>query len=256
VGVFLDDGLVPVSHSVARAVRRAGEVLAERGCIVEPFTPPDPATQIYGYFAALSADDGATIMRGLAGGEIDPVIQSLLNLVRVPQKLRGLGGRVASVLGEERLGRLLGGMGRKPVEEFWRLTQQFRTYRFAVLDALDAAKIDVVLSPAHATPALPHGLSRDFLVAGSHSMLWNIVQFPGGVVPVTTVRESEGHRDSAGDRLEKRAAEVDRRSPGLPVGVQVVARPWREDLVLATMKAIEESVAGDEGVPRTPIDPR
>jgi fatty acid amide hydrolase len=31
-------------------------------------------------------------------------------------------------------------------------------------------------------------------------------------------------------------------SAGLPVGVQVAARPWREDIVLALMAALEEQV--------------
>jgi len=255
VGVYLDDGLVPVSTSVRRAVQEAADALARRGAQIEPFTPPSPAEQIYGYFAALSADDGAILRRGLAGGEIDPVIQALLNLVVVPKALRHVGGKLAARFGEEKLGRLLGGMGAKPVDEFWRLTNQFRSYRFAVTDALDAAKIDVVLSPAHATPALPHGLSRDFLVAGSHSMLWNLVQFPGGVVPVSRVRPDETHRSDARDRLEKRAAAVDEQSSGLPLGVQVVARPWREDLVLAVMQAIEEEVRSSALFPMTPHEP-
>jgi len=31
---------------------------------------------------------------------------------------------------------------------------------------------------------------------------------------------------------------------GLPIGVQVVARPWREDLVLAVMRCIEQASGG------------
>jgi hypothetical protein len=38
--------------------------------------------------------------------------------------------------------------------------------------------------------------------------------------------------------------------------VQVVARPWKDEEVLATMIAIEPALEGDADVPRTPIDPR
>jgi fatty acid amide hydrolase len=119
---------------------------------------------------------------------------------------------------------------------------------------MEADRIDVLLCPAHATPALPHTLSQDFSLAGSPSMLWNLVQFPAGVIPVTRVRPDEARRDRPRDRMEKRAAEVDRRSAGLPVGVQVVGKPWAEDVVLAAMMAIEEAL-DEEGRPRTPVDP-
>jgi fatty acid amide hydrolase len=55
--------------------------------------------------------------------------------------------------------------------------------------------------------------------------------------------------------MEKRAAEVDAASEGLPVGVQVVARPWRDHVVLAAMRAIEASVTSDQGFPATPVEP-
>ena len=86
-------------------------------------------------------------------------------------------------------------------------------------------------------------------------MLWNVVQFPAGVVPVTRVRAGETERARPGDSLEKRAAEVDRRSLGLPVGVQVVGRPWAEDAVLAAMIAVEDVVSSRPDFPRAPVSP-
>jgi fatty acid amide hydrolase len=67
---------------------------------------------------------------------------------------------------------------------------------------------------------------------------------------VTRVRAGEAVRHNPVGRLANRAAEVDRGSEGLPVGVQVVARPYKEDLVLALMKAIESVVAKDPDYPR------
>jgi fatty acid amide hydrolase len=84
-------------------------------------------------------------------------------------------------------------------------------------------------------------------------MLWNLVQFPAGVVPVKVVEAHEARRDLPRDLLEKRAANFDRGSAGLPVGVQVVARPWREDLCLAVMAAIESEVRSDAAYPKTPV---
>ena len=90
------------------------------------------------------------------------------------------------------------------------------------------------------------------MIAGSPSILWNDVQFPAGVVPVTRVRNAETSRERPRDRLEKQAAEVDRQSAGLPVGVQVVGRPWVDESVLAVMIAIEDVVSGGREFPRAP----
>jgi fatty acid amide hydrolase len=115
-----------------------------------------------------------------------------------------------------------------------------------------AERLDVLICPPHATPALPHGASGDFALAGSPSMLWNLCQFPAGVVPVTRVQPDEARRRQPRDRLERRAAEVDRRSAGLPVGVQVVGYPYQEHVVLAAMIAIEDGLAGEADWPATP----
>lgn len=142
--------------------------------------------------------------------------------------------------------------GKKTVAELWRLTSELRLTRAALIEAMDAAAVDVILCPPFATPALPHTFARDFALAASPSIFWNITQMPAGVVPVTRVRASETERERPRDRLEKQAAEIDRQSAGLPVGVQVVGRPWAEGVVLAVMVAIEDALTGEYDQPVTP----
>jgi len=43
-------------------------------------------------------------------------------------------------------------------------------------------------------------------------------------------------------------------SAGLPIGAQLIARPWREDVALAAMQAIETAACAREGYPRTPVE--
>ncbi len=72
---------------------------------------------------------------------------------------------------------------------------------------------------------------------------------------MTRVREDETRRAAGADALERKAAAVDWGSTGLPAGVQVVGRPWRDHVVLAAMRAIEAEVSRDEGFPLTPVEP-
>ena len=253
VGYYGCDGLIPSSHAVARAVHSAAAALRGRGAQVFEWLPPDLEQAVYGYFAAMSADGGTTAWALVGDSEPDIALRSLKTGVRLPDSARRALARIAGLAGEQRFRRMLEAMGKKSVADLWRWTKTLRDYRVSLLAAMDAAGIDVLLCPAHATPALPHTCSRDFALAGSPSMLWNIVQFPAGVVPVTRVRPDETRRERPQDRMEKRAAEVDRQSAGLPVGVQVVGRPWAEDVVLAAMTAIEDGL--DEQVrPRPPVD--
>lgn len=252
VGVFVDDGFVPASTSVARAVRRAAQALRDRVAGTVDFAPPGAMRAVYAYFAALSADGGKTAFSHFEGGPSAESLESLKSTSRMSPIVRRIVARTARLFGEERVAGMLDVLGEKTVTDYWRLVAELRSYRFTFLEAMDAAGIDAIVCPAHATPAVPHGRSYDFLLAGTASMLFNLLQLPAGVVPVGRVRTDETTRPGPKGRLEARAAEVDSRSAGLPLGVQIVARPWREDVVLALMIAVDDAVRADAEFPITP----
>lgn len=249
VGLLIDDGVLAPSRAVQRAVRRAAQALSARGCEVVDFMPPRTREAIFLQIAAMSADGGSALRRELQGQPIDPVLVPLMRIARLPRAIRrGL----AAAVRDELPARTLRALGRKPVEEYWRLTSEIRAWRVEVLRAMDEARIDLIVSPPFATPALPHLGARNFVLAASASMLWNIAQFPAGVVPVSRVRTDEAVRDQPRGMLAKMAAKVDAQSAGLPVGAQVVGRPWDDARVLAAMAAIEEEARRDPDYPVTP----
>jgi fatty acid amide hydrolase len=53
----------------------------------------------------------------------------------------------------------------------------------------------------------------------------------------------ESDRPASRDGAIRAACTAERDSTGLPVGVQLAGRHWREDLVLAAMAAIEAEVS-------------
>jgi len=253
VGVFRDDGVLAPSKAVARAVDRAAEALRARGCVVRPFDPPDVRAMLADYLGALSADGGAALVAALAGGEVDPVLEPMRRVASVPERARKVAARAARLFGQPNVALMLDAMGEKTVGALWALTAALREYRSKLLDAMERAGVDVVVCPAYATPALPHGESKNFTLASSYAMIFNATQLPAGVVPVTRAREDETTRAGSRDLLERQAARVDEKSAGLPVGVQVAGRAWREHEVLAAMGAIESECGREEGFPRTPV---
>ena len=113
---------------------------------------------------------------------------------------------------------------------------------------------DVVLCPPCAVPAYTHGAARDLALLGSYNLLANLLGFPAGVVPVTRVRADEQDgRAASRDMVYAAVNKVERNSAGLPIGAQLIARPWREDVALAAMQAIETAATGRDDYPRTPV---
>ena len=99
-----------------------------------------------------------------------------------------------------------------------------------------------------------HGATRDLGIAGACFALENLLGHPAGVVPVTRVRADEAvPRPASRDWAERAAARCEAGSAGLPVGVRVAARPWREAVALAALGAIEAAVrARGDGFRRPP----
>jgi fatty acid amide hydrolase len=134
---------------------------------------------------------------------------------------------------------------------------EYRERFLRALDGDDGGPFDVVLCPPCAVPAYTHGAARDLGLLGSYSLLANLLGFPAGVVAVTRVRPDEqAGRAPSRDMVHAAANKVERDSAGLPIGVQLIARPWREDVALAAMQAIETAASARADYPRTPVDPR
>lgn len=254
VGYFVDDGLVPTSSSVRRGVRTAVDALERCGVAVRPFLPPAIDEAVSFFFSAMSSDGARTAVGLLEGGAMEPGLGRMSKVSRMSAAARSALAAGLRLSGEARAAKLIGWLGERTVTAYWDLTRRARAYRLRFLKAMRDARVDLLIAPPHATSAMPHGLSADFVLAGSSSMLFNVLQMPGGVVPVTTVQATEIVRPLAKDRLEKRAAAIDAQSLDLPIGVQVVGLPWFDEEVLAVMLALDRATASDPLKPRTPRD--
>lgn len=79
--------------------------------------------------------------------------------------------------------------------------------------------------------------------------VFNLLDMPAGVVTVSLVKDSDlvpydpGTQDPDVTRMAKRAVQD---SLGLPVGVQVVTLPWREELCLRTMLELPGLTPGSD----------
>jgi len=256
VGVYVDDGVIAATPPVARGVRTAAEALRQAGATVVDFRPPDGWELVDAYFGAISADGAATARARI--GDQGPTVhlKSLFLLATLPGPVRTLAAAIMEARGEHRVARLMRAFGDKPVQRLFAINAARQRLQQAELQAWAAQGLDLVLAPPTVTPPALLDQTGDWSLGAWHTMRYNLLDLPAGVVPVSTVRLDEQVMPPGGDRLDQRSAAFLAGSVGLPLAAQVVGRPWQEPTVLAAMAAIEARVRQQEGFPATPIDPR
>jgi fatty acid amide hydrolase len=243
IGMYTDDGYFPAAPAIRRATEDGAEALRARGAEVESFAPPDVAKAIQLYMGIVSADGGAWLRNGFGKDKPDYRAQGFVQGAKLPTALRLIAASIFERQGKPGLALAVRSMGSKSARQYWQLITELTDYRERFLRALDDKHLDVLICPPYALPALTHG-SGEFLTvysAGSYALIYNVLGMPAGVVAATRVREGEESDRSTGkDFIQQAALHVEQGSVGLPVGVQVVARHWREDVVLSVMATLEQ----------------
>ena len=110
-----------------------------------------------------------------------------------------------------------------PIERRVRVIDEWDRFRTDLL--AETRDFDLLVCPVNAHVALRHGEADAKIRAFSHTMTWNLAGWPGAVVRAGTSPE------------------------GLPIGVQLVAPPWREDVALAAAAHIEHALGGWQPAP-------
>ncbi|MHA1943802.1 MAG: amidase [Candidatus Thorarchaeota archaeon] len=253
VGMYTENRIFPVSPATRRAVEETATILRDSGAIVKPFDPPDVKEALLLYLAINGAGSNESIPRTLAGSSPNDLLKDFAMGIGIPQPLRRLVTWNMKRTGQERLAEIVSVLRPCSAEEYWRLLERRNIYRERFLQALDNDSIEAIICPTYATVAPPHGLTQPLGPApGSYAILYNLLGMPSGVVPVTVVtnlEESDRNLDDCRDQSDLAAAEVEKNSVGMPVGVQIVARHWREDIVLKLMETLEEHLKKTDTYP-------
>ena len=191
VALFTDNGVVAPEPGVAAAVRAAADALAEAGARVEEQRPPGVEESHELFMRVVVIDGGAELRRILAHCGTALGDSSLAPLARL-----------AAPAPDERV----------RIVERW---DELRSHLLAWVE-----RFDLVVCPANAHAALPHGESDARMPAFSYTMTWNLTGWPAAVVRAGATAE------------------------GLPIGAQLVAPPWREDVALAAAACVEAALGG------------
>ncbi|XP_046938312.1 vitamin D3 hydroxylase-associated protein-like [Lynx rufus] len=224
IGFCETDGFTQPSPSMARAVRLTSRLLQDAGHQVIPFSIPYIKYAVKHLFeGGLFADGGATLLEKLEGDIVDPCIKGMVNCLRLPDLLKCF---LAWIL-------------------------KYTEYQQKFIAKWRSLDLDVLLMPAM-DPAFHICYSAIGTDIASYMGLYNILNFPAGVVPVTTVtpqdeEELAFHTGYYRDSTDKNFQRAIQGSVGLPVAVQCIALPWEEELCLRFMKEVETLAKNHSG---------
>ncbi|PYI05660.1 amidase signature enzyme [Aspergillus sclerotiicarbonarius CBS 121057] len=261
VGLMTNDGVVPPTPAIERAISTTVAALTAAGHTVSEITPPATADTFTGLNLAsqlLNSDGCVTFNSHLHSFEpSDPGADQLTRISNLPRPLRYLYYLwVRYIRRDVKWATLIRGFGPKSAAELWKLTAQreaFRATWHSWWDA-EAQQYDFILCPVNATPALPHKAMHDAVSSCGYTFLWNLLDYTAGVLPVSHVDAKKDGLSGPYKKVLKQLGASNAmaqgawkhydavKMAGLPTAVQVVGRRWQEEKVLGYMATVEAAL--------------
>jgi fatty acid amide hydrolase len=246
VGYFLSDGLFEPMPAIKRGVLEAVEQLKKSGVQVTEFTPPDLAEAEELFFKILSADEAVLFTQNLQKEKALPQAAGLVMLAKAPAFVRSILSGLTGLLGQKAIKRIIpyfGGKGEVYRKENFEKQKAFTAKYIAAMNNTSIGKLDAVISPVCALPAILHNTADKVGLGGIYTGLYNVTGFPAGVATVSKVKPEEAvGRKTTADLSIKYAAKIEASSAGLPLAVQIAAMHWDEHIVLALINQLHRKV--------------
>ncbi|KAL3423434.1 amidase [Phlyctema vagabunda] len=256
VGVLRTDGVVDPSPACSRAVDEVVAALRKDGHKVVDVEPPSPYEALCIASELLNSDGCKTFRSFFRTGEWeDPGAKQMSWYVSLPSPFKWLYyAWVKYVRRDEIWAGLLRNWREKSASEQWKLVAKREAYKAKFHGWWEQeAKIDFMITPPNATPAVPHDAMKDAVSSCGYTFLFNLLDYTCGIMPITHVDKSlDGLPESFSlKKLNGVAYGAYKHydavaQHGLPVAVQIVGQRLEEEKVLAIMERIEKLLGDDK----------
>ncbi|OBT93145.1 hypothetical protein VE01_09187 [Pseudogymnoascus verrucosus] len=257
VGILRSDGVIDPSPACVRALDKAADALRAQGHeVTELSGMPDMYEALELASKLLNSDGCQTFESFRRPGEwVDRGAAQMSYYAWLPRPIKWLYAvYVRYVRRDPVWAGILEGWGPKSAFEQWKLVARREAYKARWHEWWEKeAKVDFILTPPNATPAVPHDAMGDACSSCGYTFLWNLIDYTAGIVPITHVdrtldalpasfslRKLNGVARGAYMHYDADAMH------GLPVAVQVVGRRLEEEKVLAAMERLEDALGDDK----------
>jgi Asp-tRNA(Asn)/Glu-tRNA(Gln) amidotransferase A subunit family amidase len=178
IGVMRTDRVVDPSPACARALDEVAKALVAEGHEVFDVEPPSPYEALQLASHLLLSDGGSTFMSHFRTGEWnDPGAAQMMRYMRLPRFIKYIHYLyVRYVKGDSIWAGLIRNWHPKTAYEYWQLAGKREAYKANFFNWwTEEAKMDVMITPPNATPAVPHGGMHDAVSSCGYTFLFNLV---------------------------------------------------------------------------------
>uniref|UniRef100_A0A0N5ANS2 Amidase domain-containing protein n=1 Tax=Syphacia muris TaxID=451379 RepID=A0A0N5ANS2_9BILA len=245
IGYYTDDGYLPPIPACSRVVKDTVPKLEDLGHKLIPFEVPSAQKAATLFFKNIMPDQGQLVNELYSGEPLSPYLKLFALSLRVPLWIRWLVGWMLKWISPQLSTMFLAYM--RNLSDLRKTQHATDEYKEEFIKKWMALKLDAIICPSFPVPAVPHEFPSRMSFCGFSTGIYNLLDFPAGVVPTGFVTESD---DSAieqetqwptGNNIAlKVMREASKNSAGLPLSIQVVGLPFQEEECLGVMKIIEE----------------
>ncbi|CAG7836319.1 unnamed protein product [Allacma fusca] len=228
IGYYTSLPVFPAMGDTPDTVLKAKTALEALGHTVVPFEMPDPWRMVSVFATLATADGGNMIYKKLKYDEISRAAEkfklgrSLLSSLRL--KLSSLFIKKLPFSGDPTAQRS---------EVLWEYLYEQRKIKYEMIDKMKIQKLDLILAPVFPFPATRIEDSDKFFGGVCYTCIYNLLDFPAGVIPfgIETCSKIEP-LDDQDDYFLKLAKEGIKSAKGMPIGVQVIGKPFKEEMMM------------------------
>ena len=91
----------------------------------------------------------------------------------------------------DRMALLMDSTKKRDTKEYLESLRMLRDFERRFTDYWLSMEFDAVISPAGALPAIPHKMSAELFCLSSYFLLYNVLDYPAGVVPIKLVQTDD-----------------------------------------------------------------
>ncbi len=178
VGILRTDGVVDPSPACARALEEVVTALQKGGHEVIDVSPPSPYEALYLASQLLNSDGCKTFKSFFRSGEWeDTGAKQMSWLMSLPSPFKYVYYLwVKYVRKDEMWAGLVRDWKEKSAFEQWKLVAKREAYKAKWHDWWEQeAKVDILITPPNATPAVPHDAMHDTVSSCGYTLLFNLV---------------------------------------------------------------------------------
>ena len=245
IGYYKTLKFVTASAAAQRAVQEVVDKLASLGHEMIEIEVPDINEINLSNLQILFGEGGLRTLRSASKGED---LHSAYKLMAGVQSLSGLSRTVISwillKLGEKQAASVMKNVKELTTHEYLLNIKRQKKLQDQYMTLWAENKLDCVICPSFAIPAVKSQAFQKLGAVALYTTLYNYMNMPAGVLPITTVKEGEDIYDFKVEEkqqlIEKATKEAMKGSVGLPMGVQVVGLPFEDEKCVSVMRLIEK----------------